>query len=241
VRFQDVDFQYPGGTRPILSKLNLVIEPGCIAALLGVNGEGKSTLVKLLCRFYDPVSGSVAINGQDLRDLPLSEARAGVSALFQSPVHYSATVAQNISLSKDTGPGEQMRAAAAAAGAQPVIDRLPDGYASLLGTWFKGGTDLSVGEWQRLAMARAFMKPSPVLVLDEPTSAMDPWAETLWLRGLRQKAAGRTVLLVTHRLTTAMAADVIHVMAGGRIVESGTHAELIKAGGAYSGVRPALL
>jgi ATP-binding cassette, subfamily B, bacterial len=234
IRFCDVDFNYPGGTRPILSGLNLEIPSGRIDALLGANGEGKSTLVKLLCRFYDPVSGRVEIDGEDLRDLPLSEARARVSALFQSPVHYSATVAGNISLRRDSGVGPEMRAAAAAAGAGPVIDRLPAGYDSLLGTWFKGGTDLSVGEWQRLAMARAFMKPSPVLVLDEPTSAMDPWAETTWLKGLRRAAEGRTVLLVTHRLTTAMAADIIHVMAGGRVVESGTHAQLVAGNGAYA-------
>jgi ATP-binding cassette, subfamily B, bacterial len=234
IRFHDVDFNYPGGTRPILSGLNLEIPPGRIDALLGANGEGKSTLVKLLCRFYDPVSGRVEIDEEDLRELPLSEARARVSALFQSPVHYSATVARNIGLGRDETAVHQMRAAAEAAGAEPVIHRLPDGYDSLLGTWFKGGTDLSVGEWQRLAMARAFMKPSPVLVLDEPTSAMDPWAETTWLQGLRQAADGRTVLLVTHRLTTAMAADVIHVMAGGRVVESGNHAELIAGSGAYA-------
>jgi ATP-binding cassette, subfamily B, bacterial len=234
IRFCDVDFNYPGGTRPILSGLNLEIPSGRIDALLGANGEGKSTLVKLLCRFYDPVSGRVEIDGEDLRDLPLSETRARVSALFQSPVHYSATVAGNISLRRDSGVGPEMRAAAAAAGAGTVIDRLPAGYDSLLGTWFKGGTDLSVGEWQRLAMARAFMKPSPVLVLDEPTSAMDPWAETTWLKGLRRAAEGRTVLLVTHRLTTAMAADIIHVMAGGRVVESGTHAQLVAGNGAYA-------
>jgi ATP-binding cassette subfamily B protein len=234
VRFQEVDFQYPGGTRQILSGFNLEIPPGRIDALLGPNGEGKSTLVKLLCRFYDPVSGRVEIDGEDLRGLPLSEARARVSALFQSPVHYSATVAQNIGLGREAVTDSQIRTAAAAAGAEPVIDRLPAGYESLLGTWFKGGTDLSVGEWQRLAVARAFMKPSPVLVLDEPTSAMDPWAETSWLKGLRQAAQGRTVLLVTHRLTTAMAADVIHVMAGGRVVESGTHSQLIAGKGTYA-------
>jgi ATP-binding cassette subfamily B protein len=234
IQFHDVDFNYPGGTRPILSCLNLEIPPGRIDALLGANGEGKSTLVKLLCRFYDPVSGRVEIDGEDLRDLPLSKARARVSALFQSPVHYSATVARNIGLGRDAAAVPQMRAAAAAAGAEPVIHRLPHGYDSLLGTWFKGGTDLSVGEWQRLSMARAFMKPSPVLVLDEPTSAMDPWAETTWLQGLRRVSEGRTVLLVTHRLTTAMAADVIHVMAGGQVVESGTHKQLIVGGGAYA-------
>jgi ATP-binding cassette subfamily B protein len=234
IRFCDVDFQYPGGARPILCGLNLDISPGRIAAIVGPNGAGKSTLVKLLCRFYDPVAGRVEIDGVDLRDLKLSEARARVSTLFQSPVQYSATVIRNIGLDESAVAGPDMRAAAAAAGAEPVIERLPSGYDSLLGTWFKGGTDISVGEWQRLALARAFFRPAPVLVLDEPTSAMDPWAEAEWLQHLRSAVTGRTVLLITHRLTTAMTADIVYVMDKGRVIESGSHDDLIAVGGAYA-------
>jgi ATP-binding cassette subfamily B protein len=232
IRFHDVFFQYPGSDRPTLNGLNLEIPAGRIAAIVGANGAGKSTLVKLLCRFYDPVSGKVELDGTDLRTLPLSLVRSRVAALFQEPVQYSATVAQNISLTQHLDP--EMQAAVTAAGADEIIDRLPSGYDTLLGTWFEGGTDLSVGEWQRLALARAFFRSSPVLVMDEPTSAMDPWAEAAWLRGLHAAARGRTVLIITHRLTTAMAADVIHVMAGGQVIESGTHAALIGAGGAYA-------
>jgi ATP-binding cassette, subfamily B, bacterial len=234
ISFHHVNFHYQGSSRPTLTGLNLEIKPGQIAAIVGANGAGKSTLVKLLCRFYDPDSGKAEINGMDLKSIPLDVVRSRVSALFQEPVHYSATVAQNISLAERSQVDDDTQHAAAAAGADRVIQRLPSGYDTLLGTWFKGGTDLSVGEWQRLAVARAFMRPSSVLVLDEPTSAMDPWAEADWLKNLRTASKGRTVLLITHRLTTAMTADVIFVMANGQVVESGSHAELMAAGGAYA-------
>ena len=233
IRFNDVHFSYPTGTRPILNGLNLDIPAGRIAAIVGPNGAGKSTLVKLLCRFYDPLRGDVFINGINLRTAPLSEVRAQVTALFQEPVHYSATVAENIALSENSAPNPQIQTATDAACANHLIRRLPNGYETLLGTWFEGGTELSVGERQRIALARAFYQPSPILVLDEPTSAMDPWAEAEWLRGLRESAAGRTVLLITHRLTTAMAADIIFVIDEGRVIESGTHAALISAFGPY--------
>ena len=124
--------------------------------------------------------------------------------------------------------------AAVSAGADDCVRRLPDGYDNLLGKWFDGGAELSVGEWQRVALARAFLRRSPVIVLDEPTSAMDPWAEADWLARFRRLAAGRTAVVITHRFTTAMHADVIHVMDGGRVVESGSHEELVGAGGLYS-------
>jgi len=124
--------------------------------------------------------------------------------------------------------------AARSAGADAFVGRLAEGYDNLLGKWFEGGAELSVGEWQRVALARAFLRRSPVIVLDEPTSAMDPWAEADWLARFRRLAAGRTALVITHRFTTAMHADVIHVMDGGRVVESGSHDELVEAGGLYS-------
>ncbi len=156
--------------------------------------------------------------------------------LFQEPIHYNMTVSENIALGDlARGPGEaEIRAAARAAGASEAIARLPGNYDTPLGRWFAGGTELSVGEWQRLALARAFFHQAPLILLDEPTSAMDSWAEADWMRRFRRLAQGRTAVIITHRFTTAMQADVIHVMAGGRIVESGSHQQLLAGGGRYA-------
>lgn len=236
LRFDHVTFTYPGSERPALRGLDLELHPGEVAALVGTNGAGKSTIVKLACRFYDPDSGAILLGGEDLRALALEEVRSRATVLFQEPVRYDATVAENIAV----GPGAaavsiaEVKAAARAAGAEELIARLPRGYETLLGRWFEGGVELSVGEWQRLALARAFLRPAPLMLLDEPTSAMDSWAELDWMARFRTLAAGRTAVIVTHRFTTAMQADVIHVMEGGRVVESGTHAQLVARHGAYA-------
>ena len=233
VRFDDVTFRYPGSGLVALRNFSLAVPAGQVAAIVGANGAGKSTVLKLLCRFYDPQAGSVALGGTDVRDLALADVRSTVTALFQQPVHYNAPVAENIALRGDASRAE-VEAAARAAGADGIIARLPHGYETLLGRWFEGGVELSVGEWQRLALARAFLRPSPVIVLDEPTSAMDSWAEVDWMQRFRGLAAGRTAIIVTHRFTTAMQADVIHVMDQGRIAESGSHARLVEKNGAYA-------
>ncbi len=162
--------------------------------------------------------------------------RGLITVLFQEPVRYHASVAGNIGLEDraPTIPRAQIEAAAGAAGAESLIARLPRGYETLLGKWFAGGVELSVGEWQRLALARAFLRQAPVIMLDEPTSAMDSWAESDWLQRFRSLAAGRTALIITHRFTTAMQADVIHVMDQGRVIESGHHSELLGRDGAYA-------
>ena len=164
------------------------------------------------------------------------ELRQRITVLFQEPVHYSATVQENIALGDlHAASGlEAVQTAARAAGADGPIERLPDGYDTLLGKWFKGGMDLSVGEWQRVALARAFLRRAPLILLDEPTSAMDPWAEADWLGRFRSLAKGHTALLITHRFTTAAYADRIYVMDKGQIVEAGTHRELLETGGAYA-------
>src|SRR5206468_3522248 len=162
--------------------------------------------------------------------------RRRITVLFQEPVHYSATAAENIAVGDPAAEAGRGRiiAAAEAAGAEQAIERLPSGYDSLLGKRFLEGSELSVGEWQRIALARAFLRQAPIVILDEPTSAMDPWAEADWLNRFRSISSRRTALLITHRFTTAMRADVIHVMSEGRIVESGDHDQLLKCGGLYA-------
>jgi ATP-binding cassette subfamily B protein len=236
VRFRNVTFRYPGSERVALRDFDLTIPAGQTVAVVGANGAGKSTLVKLLCRFYDPDAGRVELDGVDLRGFAVADLRRSVSVLFQSPVPYQATARLNIAYGDLAAePGEaDVEAAARAAGAHEVIDRLPQGYQTPLGRWFAEGSELSVGEWQRIALARAFLRRARVILLDEPTSAMDPWAEADWFERFRALAGGRTAVVITHRLTTAMRADTIHVMDGGRVVESGGHAELLALGGLYA-------
>ena len=234
IRLERVRFRYPGSVRPVLEDFDLEIPAGRMVAVVGPNGAGKSTLVKLLCRFYDPEAGRVTVDGVDLRELEIQELRSRITVLFQQPVHYNDTVRENIAYGDLSAPPDAFKMAAQAAGAEEIIARLPQGYDSMLGRWFADGAELSLGEWQRIALARAFLRRAPILVLDEPTSAMDPWAEADWLARFRKLAAGRTVLIITHRFSTAMFADVIHVMNEGRIVESGTHEQLLEAGGRYA-------
>jgi len=236
IRFRGVSFRYPGASQPALRNFDLEIPAGRITAVVGSNGAGKSTLIKLLCRFYDPEEGAIEIDGADLRTLDLDSLRASITVLFQEPVHYNATVAGNIALGDIASAPDRaaIQAAAEAAGAAEIVRGLPSGYDHLLGRWFENGTELSTGEWQRIALARAFLRQAPILVLDEPTSAMDPWAETEWLGRFRQLAAGRTTLVITHRFSTARIADIVHVMSDGQVIERGSHDQLISAGGRYA-------
>jgi ATP-binding cassette subfamily B protein len=234
LRFRQVSFRYPGSERFALRDFNMTVPAGRFVALVGPNGAGKSTLFKLLCRLYDPESGAVELDGIDLRELEVEKLRGLITVLFQQPVHYNATAAENVRLGELGASAGEVEAAARDAGAHDLIAALPGGYEALLGKWFASGTELSVGEWQRVALARAFLRRAPILLLDEPTSAMDPWAESDWLGRLRTLAAGRTVLLITHRFTTACQADVVHVLAGGQVVESGSHEELLALGGLYA-------
>lgn len=231
----NVTFRYPDSERIALADFNLNIPAGQIVAVVGENGAGKSTLLKLLCRFYDPQAGNVTWDGRDLRELAQADLRRRITVLFQQPVPYHETAADSIAFGDLAAqPGRsQIERAAVAAGADAIIRRLPEGYDTVLGKWF-GYSDLSVGEWQRLALARAFVRQADLVILDEPTSAMDSWAEAVWMERFRTLVAGRTALIITHRFTTAMQADIIHVMHEGRVVESGTHAALVAQGGRYA-------
>ena len=234
IRFRNVTFRYPGGLAPILTNFSLTIPAGRIVSFVGPNGSGKSTFVKLLCRLYDPAAGSIEMDGIDLREFSIDELRRRMTVLFQEPVRYNATAAENIGMGHAGAAPDAIEAAACAAGADAIIQRLPQGYENLLGKYFLEGAELSTGEWQRIALARAFLRSAPILILDEPTSAMDPWAEAEWLDRFRAIAAGRTAILITHRLTTAMRADEVHVISQGRVVESGRHEDLLTRGGLYA-------
>jgi ATP-binding cassette, subfamily B, bacterial len=238
IRFESVDFTYPGSETPALSNFTLDIPAGQTVAIVGPNGAGKSTILKLLCRFYEPDAGSIWIDGKNIQDSPALDIRRLVSVLFQEPVRYADTVLANVSPEAlPTNDRSAVETAIRAAGAEAIVARLPHGVDTLLGKWFADGTDLSGGEWQRIALARALLRDAPILLLDEPTSALDPWAEAAWFDRYRQAAAGRTTIIITHRLTTAMKADVIHVVENGRLVESGSHERLSRCGRSYAALQ----
>ncbi len=236
IQFRQITFRYPGSQDIVLENFNLTIPSGKIVAIVGDNGAGKSTLLKLLCRFYDPEQGAIELDGIDLRSFAIAKLRRLITILFQSPITYQMSAVENLTLGDlSTAPTvAAIEAAAKNAGIHDKLTRLPQGYDSMLGKWFPGGTDLSGGEWQRLALARAFLRQAPIMVLDEPTSAMDPWAEFDWLERFRVMAQGRTAIVITHRFTLAMRADIIHVMRAGQIVESGSHDQLIAQDGLYA-------
>lgn len=235
ITFRDITFTYPTGACPALEQFSLDVPAGATIALVGPNGAGKSTLFKLLLRFYDPDGGSIEIDGVDIRHLKQAGLRRRIAVLFQAPLEFSTTVAENIAygdLEAGRDPANIVRALHAA-GAQSIVDRLPEGENTMLGPWF-GGTELSLGEWRRIALSRAFLRDADIVLLDEPTSAMDSWAEAEWLSAFRNHVTGRTTIVITHRLSTARHADLIHVLDDRHITESGTHDDLLTRGGRYA-------
>ena len=236
IEFRAVSFTYPGSDQPALRDVSLTIAPGETLALVGENGSGKSTMVKLLARFYDPAAGSVRLDGHDLRELDLEHLRSQISLVFQNYRGYEATFADNIAYGdwrRLLGQTKQVEAMADEAGLADVIESLPGGFETLLGRRF-GQFDLSRGQWQRVAIARAFARRSSVVILDEPTSSLDPRAERKLLSRFRALARGRTAIVVAHRLTTLEIATRIAVMQHGQIVEIGSHEELLRKGGEYA-------
>jgi ATP-binding cassette subfamily B protein len=234
LRFENVSFTYPGSKKTAVQGLSFELEAGKTTAVVGENGAGKSTLIKLITRLHEPGEGRILWNGRDVREFSGSEIRERTTVLLQIPMQYQESAATNVRLGRLDADLEAVQEAARASGAADFIERLPRSYETPLGRMFEGGVDLSTGEWQKLALARALARPVPLLLLDEPTSALDAWAEAEWYTRLRRALGGRTMLLITHRLTTAQRADVICVMSGGRIVESGTHVDLLAAGGRYA-------
>ncbi|MAE67928.1 MAG: ABC transporter ATP-binding protein [Phycisphaeraceae bacterium] len=234
---EDVGFRYPAGGPDVLDGVSFCIRPGERVALVGENGAGKSTLVKLLCRFYDPVRGRIALDDVDLRSLDRTELVKRIAPVFQDFVRFDLSARDNVCLS-DTGSAEEdddrVESAAAAAGVLDRLRALPDGLDTRLGRRFDGGAELSIGEWQKVAIARALFRDAPLVLMDEPTSALDPAAEAEILDRLLELASGRTALIVSHRLSTARRCDRILVLHGGRLVEEGAHEELVQIGGTYA-------
>ena len=234
VGFHGVSFAYgPAAdtTAPTLSDVSLTVAPGETVALVGPSGGGKSTLLSLLPRFYDVTAGAVTVNGRDIRELKLHDLRSRIALVTQEPFLFDDTVAANIAYGRPGASRAEIEAAAAAAAAHDFITALPEGYATRAG---EAGLRLSGGQRQRIAIARAFLKDAPILLLDEATSALDTESEALVQAALERLMQGRATLMIAHRLSTVRNADRIHVIEAGRVVETGTHAQLVKLGGLYS-------
>jgi ATP-binding cassette subfamily B protein len=236
VAFRGVAFRYPGHTADTLADIDLELGPGEVVALVGENGSGKSTIAKLLCRLYDPARGDITVDGISLRDIHPVAWRRETSVAFQDYAHYAMTAGENIWLGDIDKPADEdgIALAGARSGADIVVGRLPNGYATMLGRWFQQGQELSAGEWQRIAMARAFWREARILILDEPSSSLDPLAEAELTREFRALLGGRSAIVISHRLSTVQLADRIYVMDGGRIAERGTHTGLLAQGGLYA-------
>ncbi|GAB4212328.1 MAG: ABC transporter ATP-binding protein [Roseiflexaceae bacterium] len=236
IEFRNVSFRYPSRNYWALRNINLHIAPGEKVAIVGTNGAGKTTLVKLLTRLYDPTEGQILIDGVDIRDYNLAELRQRIGVIFQDFVRYHTTLQENIGFGQIEALDdlERIDRAAQRGGADELIGKLPDGYQTMLGAWFEKGHELSGGQWQKIALSRAFMRDGEVLVLDEPTSALDAEREYEIFQRFRELTEGKIALLISHRFSTVRMADQIIVIENGELIEQGSHDDLLLRDGTYA-------
>ena len=234
--FRNVSFHYPGSSRLILDQLNFQLRQGERVALIGENGQGKTTIVKLITRLYDPTEGQVLLDGVDLREYDLDDLHREIGVIFQDFMRYEMTARENIAVARveEIENLDLLREAARKSMADGVIRHLPEHYEQMLGRRFEQGVDLSGGEWQKIALARAYLRDAQLLILDEPTAALDARSEFEVFRRFSELTAGKTALLISHRFSTVRTADRIVVLANGRIAEEGSHDQLASLGGRYA-------
>jgi ATP-binding cassette subfamily B protein len=236
IEFRGVGFRYPESEEWVLRDVDLIIRPGEKIALVGHNGAGKTTLIKLLSRLYDPTEGVILLDGIDARDIDPLALRQKIGVIFQDFVRYHLPASENIGFGQIEAADDMKKVVEAArkSGAHAMIEDLPDGYQTMLGRWFHGGHELSLGQWQRIALARAFMRDAEILVLDEPTASLDAQTEYEIFRRFQELTAGKMAILISHRFSTVRMADRIVVIESGRIAEMGSHQELLRQEGTYA-------